>query len=54
VFLSDDTPLTNLEQVNGISPSISIDGLGRYFVTYTRYNVLSGHDDIFGRRGFPA
>jgi hypothetical protein len=47
---SNNSILTTLGPVVGFSPAISIDGLGRYVVTYTRSNAATGHDDVFSRR----
>jgi hypothetical protein len=47
---SDDSPLATLAPVAGAGQAISIDGLGRYLVTYSRYNSASTHDDVFSRR----
>jgi hypothetical protein len=50
---SNDVPLATLGPIiGGSSPAISIDGYGRYVVTYTRFNSSTGHDDIFSRRYF--
>jgi hypothetical protein len=49
-FRSDDTQLSTLEQVDGISPALGIDGFGRDIVTYTHFNGSTGHFDIFSRR----
>ena len=48
-----DTSLATLGPVSGFDPAISIDGFDRYLVTYMRFNSLSGHNDIFGRRELP-
>jgi hypothetical protein len=49
---SNDTVLTAQGTGNnGSNPSVSIDALGHYFVTYSRFNASSGHYDIFGQRG---
>jgi hypothetical protein len=37
---------------NGVSPAVSIDGFGRYVVTYERLNPATNHVDIFSRRFF--
>ena len=47
---SNDTPLTTLGTGDGFYSAVSIDGLGRIVVTYTRYNPFTGHYDIFSRR----
>jgi hypothetical protein len=49
---SDDSPLATLDPFTGGDPAISIDGLDRYVITYTRLNSTTGHDDIFSRRSF--
>jgi hypothetical protein len=36
----------------GFNPAISIDGLDRYVVTYTKSNPATNHEDIFSRRSF--
>jgi hypothetical protein len=43
---STDGPL------NGNSPAVSIDGFGRYVVTYGRFNPFTNRSDIFSRRFF--
>ena len=47
-----DTVLETHELFTGFDPALSIDGSARYLVTYTRFNSLSGHNDIFSRRDF--
>jgi hypothetical protein len=47
---SDDAPLGTLGPVNGFGPAISLDGFGRYTVTYERVNATTGYFDIFSRR----
>src|SRR5262249_44668118 len=37
---------------NGVSPAVSIDGFGRYVLTYERRNAATNHEDIFSRRFF--
>jgi hypothetical protein len=37
---------------NGVSPAVSIDGFGRYIVTYERFNPATNRADIFSRRFF--
>jgi hypothetical protein len=49
---SNDAQLGTLGPVVGLHPAISIDGFGRYLVTYTRDNAATGHKDIFSRRDF--
>jgi hypothetical protein len=36
----------------GVSPAVSIDGFGRYIVTYGRFNPATNRADIFSRRSF--
>jgi hypothetical protein len=43
-----NSPVATLGPVTGSNPSISIDGLNRYLVTYTYYN--GSNDDIYSRR----
>jgi hypothetical protein len=48
---SNDAPLATLSvAANATNPAASIDGFGRYTVTFTLPNVSDGHDDIFSRR----
>jgi hypothetical protein len=47
---SNDTVLTAQGVGNGSEPSVSIDSLGGFVVTYTRFNPSTGHQDIFSRR----
>ena len=50
---ASNTSLATLGPVSGEGvPAISIDGFDRYLVTYSRFNSLSGHSDIFSRRDF--
>jgi hypothetical protein len=49
---SNNAPLATLGPVGGFTPAISIDGFGRYLVTYDRLNEVTGHEDIFSRRDF--
>jgi hypothetical protein len=35
----------------GNQPSLTLNSFGQYFVTYTRSNPATGHQDIFGQRG---
>jgi hypothetical protein len=35
----------------GNQPSLTLNSFGQYFVTYTRYDTATGHQDIFGQRG---
>jgi hypothetical protein len=50
---SDDSILATLDPIDGFAPAISIDGLGRYAVTYVRADgSTGGHDQIFSRRHF--
>jgi hypothetical protein len=37
---------------DGISPAVSIDGFGRYVLTYERFNPATNRVDIFSRRFF--
>ena len=49
---ASNTSLATLGPVSGGLGAISIDGFDRYLVTYTLFNSLSGHNDVFGRRDF--
>jgi hypothetical protein len=49
---SNNAVVATFGPIAGFGASISIDGFGRYVVTYTRSNPATGHEDIFGRRGF--
>jgi hypothetical protein len=51
---SNNSVVASFGPIAGFGASISIDGFGRYVVTYTRSNPTTGHEDIFGRRGFLA
>jgi hypothetical protein len=46
----DNVQLGRLGPVAGMDPAISIDGRGRFLVTYTKHNANSGSDDIYARR----
>ncbi len=37
---------------SGNSPAVSIDGFGRYVITYERFNSATNREDIFSRRFF--
>jgi hypothetical protein len=47
-----NTVVANSGAFTGFSPALSIDGLNRYMVTYTRYNSGTNSLDIFSRRNF--
>jgi hypothetical protein len=49
---SNDAPLDTTWVADAYSPSVSIDGFGRYTVTYTQYNWTANHDDIYSKRSF--
>jgi hypothetical protein len=41
-----------VEPFDGNSPAVSIDGFGRYVITYARFNTPTNREDIFSRRFF--
>jgi len=47
----DDTVQATFALGDTLSPSVSIDTLGRYTVTYDRFNPSTNHEDVFSRRG---
>jgi hypothetical protein len=48
---SNDVPLATVGSVGvWLGPAISVDGLGRYLMTYSRYNPSDSHADVFSRR----
>jgi hypothetical protein len=47
---SNNAVLVTLGPVDGFRPAISLDGFGRYTVTYERFNEFTGHEEVFTRR----
>jgi hypothetical protein len=50
-FAANDVQVANWSPLGGNQPSVTLNSFGQYFVTYTRFDPATGHQNIFGQRG---